>query len=337
MKWLNCVLVILFLFSCVDKKGNGIEKSFYPQRIKSFSLDNMYVPRDICCLDSFLIINDYGNEDIYSVFKTENMFPIYSFGNRGEGPKDYIFPEKMKILEDGVHIFDRALAKFNKFCFNINNEPCHSFVKKDALLVGLNNVIPVNDSLCVALSYGDKARYVVLKNDSLYSSSINYPDDGIAASNIKKSLVYQGLLLKHPSMNKFVFSSYYGKILEILELDENEDLNLIYSSYEIFPQYVPNENSSTEMLDENLTGFLTASVSNEYIYLLYSGMTKKDKNRNLSAKIEVYDWGGNMLRTILLDTLLSEFCVNIDNKILYGISMDEMDNYDLVLYDISDF
>ena len=64
MKWLNCVLVILFLFSCVDKKGNGIEKSFYPQRIKSFSLDNMYVPRDICCLDSFLIINDYGNEDI---------------------------------------------------------------------------------------------------------------------------------------------------------------------------------------------------------------------------------------------------------------------------------
>lgn len=198
-------------------------------------------------------------------------------------------------------------------------------------------MIPVNDSLCVALSYGDKARYVVLKNDSLYSSSINYPDDGIAASNIKKSLVYQGLLLKHPSMNKFVFSSYYGKILEILELDENEDLNLIYSSYEIFPQYVPNENSSTEMLDENLTGFLTASVSNEYIYLLYSGMTKKDKNRNLSAKIEVYDWGGNMLRTILLDTLLSEFCVNIDNKILYGISMDEMDNYDLVLYDISDF
>ena len=66
----------------------------------------------------------------------------------------------------------------------------------------------------IGLTYLDTARLVMVNNEILYPSKLEYPIDGIIAPMRQKALVYQGNLLKHPSKDEFVYVSLYGKILE---------------------------------------------------------------------------------------------------------------------------
>ena len=328
---------LFLIVSCTQKSNYQTENVYYAKRIKSYSLDSaFYGPREICCTDSFIIIYDYNAEKMYSVFQKRNMNRIFSFGNKGDGPTDYIFPESLKSNATGFYIFDRSLGKINELLLFPDRKPIHSYAKRSASFIGLNNLIQTNDSSYVALSYSNDYRYVVVKNDSLFPSLIDYPNDGIMSSKVQKSLSYQGRLLKHPCDDKFVFVSFYGRIMEILRLTESKELDIIFSSYKIFPQYIPKDGGGANITDNNITGVLTASVSEQYIYLLYSGKERKEDKRNFSNKIEIYDWEGTFIKCIVTDEELSGFCVDNDN-VIYGLSYDENSKDDgckLIVYDI---
>lgn len=331
-------LISFLIVSCTQKSNCQMENVFRAERIKSYTLDSVfYGPREIHCTDSFIIIHDYNAEKMYSVFQKGNMHRIFSFGSKGDGPNDYIFPESLKSNATGFYIFDRSIGKINELTLFPDKEPIHSYVKRSASFLGLNNLIQTNDSSYVALSYSDDYRYVIVKNDSLFPSLIDYPDDGIMSSKVQKSMSYQGRLVKHPHDDKFVFVSFYGRIMEILQLTGSKELDIVFSSYKIFPQYIPAEGGVANVTDDNTTGVLAVSVSERYIYLLYSGKKRKEKNRNFSNRIEVYDWEGAFIRCIMTDEELSGFCVDSDN-VVYGLSYNE-DNMDddckLMVYDIT--
>lgn len=332
------VIHLFLIVSCTQKNNNQTENISYAERIKSYTLDSsFYGPREIQCTDSNVIIYDYNSKKMYSVFQKKNMNKIFSFGSKGDGPNDYIFPEALKKNARGFYIFDRSLGKINELLLYPNKEPIHSYVKRSALFLGLNNLIQTNDSSYVALSYSNDYRYVVVRNDSLFPALIDYPNDEIMSSKIQKSLSYQGRLVKHPHDDRFVFVSFYGRIMEILRLTENKELEITFSSYKIFPQYMPKDGEGANITDNNITGVLTASVSERYIYLLYSGKKRKEDKRNFSNKIEVYDWEGTFIKSIVTDEELSGFCVDND-KVIYGLSYDENSMDDcckLIVYDIT--
>lgn len=326
-------IVIIFLFfgvvSCENQKND--KNIVYLEKEAEYSLgSSFFIPRDICLLDSFLLIRDNGNSHFFSAFLKKDMEDIVAtYGQRGVGPNEYIFPEIMRKKDNIIYVFDRALGRIGQIEIMQGKRDLNHFsYSENTLLAGLNNLNIINDSTFVGLTYANKSRYVVLCGDSLYNQGINYPKDGCDASDAQKSLVYQGILLKHPLDNRFVFTSQYGKILEILQLKNNE-LNLLFSRNEIYPQYKPIDNAleiTANFTPNNITGCLCAVVSCKYIYILTSGKTIKDANKNFSNLIEVYDWEANYIKSIMTEDKLSSFCIDETEMMLYGITYDESED-----------
>lgn len=71
--------------------------------------------------------------------------------------------------------------------------------------------------------------------------------------------------------------------------------------------------------DETRFAFLGGTVTNQFIYLLFSGLKEKDHNFNYGKLIFVYTWSGNPIRLLLLDRYVSSIAVSEDNNILYAI------------------
>ena len=141
--------------------------------------------------------------------------------------------------------------------------------------------------------------------------------------------------MKHPLKDEFVYASLYGKIVEFYKLDRTE--NKIWSSVcknFIFPQYTPVEDNSeieSNFTVDNITGYIYACVSDEYVFLLYSGKTVRDSRKNFSNQIEVYNWGGDLVKILMIDEDLSAFCVDSKNRMIYGVTYSEEDEKALLL------
>lgn len=329
----------LAISSCSNKNIEDINVCQI-QKKDSFILKNMYTPRDICCSDSFLIVGDHNAEMAFSVFNISVTPPqlIIKYGTHGQGPNEFLFPEAMKKNGNFVTIFDRSLLKMKAISLIAPQKEMKTIPLVNHLFVGFNNVICVDDSLYIGLTYWDKNRFAIISGDLLIPLDIPYPNDGIVAPIRQKSLVYQGNLVKHPNKNKFVFASLYGKILEFYNLDvEKKDLSLFFSKNEIIPDYIPVEDTQeifSNFTKKNITGYLHITTSLDYVYVLFSGKTVKDRRKNLSSHIEVYDWSGNHIRNIELDSEISAFCVDSNDTMIYGITYNETDSF-LFYYDIS--
>lgn len=330
MKITNKILFLISIFFIVSCSNNKEEDKnrIYINSSVSYVLDNMFIPRDIAYRDSFFIIGDRGNDKIYSVYKQEttSLKLIDTFGETGQGPNEFIFPEPMKLTSDKITIFDRSLIRLSEFSFPPTETVKISSITKKSF-VGLNNILRFDEDLFVGLTYLDTARLVMVNNEILYPSKLEYPIDGVIAPMRQKALVYQGNLLKHPSKDEFVYVSLYGKILEFYKLDraKNEIKEFISKSI-IFPKYTPIEDKKemeSNFTIDNITGFIYAFASDNYIYLLYSGKTVKDSRKNFSNQIEVYDWEGNLIKVLILDKDLSAFCVDTQRQMLYGVTYDE--------------
>lgn len=289
MKIVTNIIVFVFFFlivACNNRKSENKEilNEMYLKSSVIYELQNMLIPRDIVYRDSLFIIGDRGKNSMYSVFRqtSTNLNLVDSFGTKGQGPGEFIFPESMRLMPNQVAIFDRSLIRLSETAF-----PLLDTIKMDLVtntsFVGLNNIWKLEDDLFVGLTYSDTTRVVVLNKGSLYPSKIGYPDDGMKAPMRQKSLIYQGNLLKHPSRDEFVYSSLYGRIIEFYELDRaKNELTRKIGKNIIFPQYTPMKDSNeigANFTKDNVTGYLHSCVSDEYVYLLYSGKTIKDSRK----------------------------------------------------------
>jgi hypothetical protein len=66
-------------------------------------------------------------------------------------------------------------------------------------------------------------------------------------------------------------------------------------------------------------GFITATVSKDYVYVLYSGRTVKEFGGGFTfgRKIFVFDWDGNPVKCYELNRDAFQIGVDSENKSLY--------------------
>jgi hypothetical protein len=83
--------------------------------------------------------------------------------------------------------------------------------------------------------------------------------------------------------------------------------------------------------DNNRGGFHSISVSNRFIYVPYYGVTKVEWEQGLHKKLEqltlfVFDFDGNLVKTVLLDYNPSVIAVTPDDRVIYGL-LERPDRY----------
>lgn len=328
-------ILFLFVLSCNTNHTNHWENKTHNLEGKTITLNHyFYTPRDICIKDSIIFIKDYGSDTIFYAYNIyENPAKLLnSFGTKGEGPYEYMFPSPLRIIKNNICFFDRSLLKYQTI--DLSNKNIHS---EKVSSLGFNNIIKINDSTYVGDGFFHDSRFKLLKKDSCSNLSIHYPNDNIECSSIQKSLAYQGNIIQQPNGYKFVYVSTYGGIIEIYQIEEN-DINLLYNRNYHFPQYTPYDHSQNEVdanfKADNIKGGLSTYATDKFIYILYSGKTLSDPDHNYSNTVYVLDWNGNEVYKYVLDQNLSCICIDCNDQFLYGIYYNENDIIGLTKYNL---
>ncbi|MNY63372.1 hypothetical protein D3C86_2003170 [compost metagenome] len=77
------------------------------------------------------------------------------------------------------------------------------------------------------------------------------------------------------------------------------------------------------MRNENTRfAFLNGVANDQYIYLLYSGKKEKDGNQNEGSYIYVYDWNGEPVTKLKLNTNISCFDISKDNNYIFAYAIN---------------
>lgn len=83
---------------------------------------------------------------------------------------------------------------------------------------------------------------------------------------------------------------------------------------------------------DNITGFRDVTVSDDRVFVLYSGKTYKDEKQNIAncSTLLVFDWEGTLLETRTLPQKATFISYDMEENALYGTTPDAQ----LVRYNI---
>jgi hypothetical protein len=138
---------------------------------------------------------------------------------------------------------------------------------------------------------------------------------------------YLSYIYKHPTKNKVVLPYRYTDLIEIFDLDMNKSIAISGpEQFDVEWQVMTFDSGSVMRKTPNTRkAFLSASVTNQYIYALFSGHSRVEEHWSDGKYIYVYDWNGTPIKKIVLDRYVSTLAISSDNKTLY--SFDENIGY----------
>lgn len=185
-----------------------------------------------------------------------------------------------------------------------------------------------NDRYVIATGLYEKGRYMLYSlQDRKAGYFLSYPErpDFPELDEYAKSVLYASSVLRiKPDGEAFACSDMRSGILDICRIKENRIERIKLLSF-YFPK-VHISGSTPENLKvaydkSTVHGFLDMAVSNDRIYVLYSGKSKKRDRYNIGHchTLLTFDWMGNQMDSRSLDIPVSHICYDQEEKTLYGI------------------
>lgn len=138
---------------------------------------------------------------------------------------------------------------------------------------------------------------------------------------------YEGFLFVTKSSTKAAIACRFTDVIKIFNLENNK--KLFISGPENFkpeftPLYLPETQFYTISRNKRTRfSYLGGDVTENFIYLLFSGKTERDEMWNKSNIVFVVDWNGKIIKKITLSNAVNNILISQDDKIIYGISQDK--------------
>ena len=277
---------------------------------------------------NYLFVYDWGQEYQYKVIDITSDRLIREFAKNGEGPCEVGMPTSLNWLDKNrnlIGINDRRRFKMQRFELTHLTEPSDDNCQELPVKLNINFQRVVQLDSTAFLGYGlFQGRYALqlLGSDKVIESTIGFPqdEDQQNADYQVLAMAYQGDLLKHPVEKKVVSTSTDSFSLDIIELKPDKEVSLIKRIQHWAPDYkgVSGEIISADMISGNRHGAIGAAVSNDFIYLLFSGKSNEDETAFQSDRVFVYDWEGNPIKILSLDHYVSAIAVDEADQVLVG-------------------
>ena len=292
---------------------------------------------------NYLFVYDWGQDYQYKVIDMSSDQVNREFAKNGEGPCEVGMPTSLNWVDKDknlIGINDRRRFKMQRFDLNNLSEPGDDNCQELAIKLNVNFQRVVQLDSMAFLGYGlFQGRYALqlMGSDEVIESTIGFPEDEDQQEVDYQALAmaYQGDLLKHPVEKKVVSTSTDAFSLDIIELKPDNEISLIKRIQHWAPDFegASGEIISADMNPGNRHGSIGAAVSNDFIYILYSGKSNLDETAFQSDQVFVYDWEGNAIKILSLDHSVSSIAVDEADQMLVGF-LDERDPV-LLKYDLN--
>lgn len=321
-------LAVFFLIGCTDEKKQN-EIMYLHHEVLEFPDMLIGSPGDIQKDGNDMIVLDYKQDFLFHrVDLKENRY-MEMFGAKGQGPDDFIHPSGLAKIGNGYFSsYDVAKRKLDVMSINKDNGNFEVFrcLKNERFMAF--DIIPLSDSLFVMSGEVDGAMFALIDNKGkILSVSDEYPckDEGEKMIPARfRAMAYQGTL--RVSLNGyFAYATGNAKQVHLYKV-ENKKIVKTGEVIEGYAHYEPNMaregGYGVAHKGEYPKSYMDLSVTDKYVYALYSGRTFKEYKLSCyeCETIYVYDWAGKLVKTYRLDVPVVQFCIDEDEKIIYAIA-----------------
>jgi hypothetical protein len=292
---------------------------------------NMLNPKAMCVTDDKLIIFDEVKSDLFKVFKLPDLYYLYSWGNVGRGPNEFLtidenyfraFSNQLELMDYGIlkrlRIYDDRMEKIDAISLPRLRNPLNRLQKLSDTLYMADNIIDGNQ---------EHILINIVKNEIIKEFG-KYPDDNLnIKSNLGRYQIYSKFVISNPKGNKFaVFYESFPRVRIYNSIGELQKSVVIKE--DMIRKY------SVDNRDQNVIYFSFPYAEN-FIYVIRVNKTNnqiEESLDNYKPEIMIWDWNGNLITRYKLDKIISRFAVSEKHKRLYGTFV--MNENEIYVFDL---
>lgn len=334
----SSVLCFLIFISCEENKKNIIDNFNTIENINHIPIEltgDSFFSKvwKIHYVDNRLIAYDVDNTFLFSVTDLDNKMMLAKFGKLGQGPGEILgmVTTTSMVNKNTISFFEPNKS----ILYTINYEDLSNPLLTEILSVkGIDLIMtltPLSSDLFIATGIFEQGRYMLLdKSGKVISYNFDYPtlsNDEIF-TNAHKAMSFQGELAVRPDGKRFFSVCEDSEVFEIIEITQNNTLNKLFEFHGELGNFKPDGdgiNSISAAVSRNSKmKFIDSYCTQEYIYLLYSNRVIGDNlyKAYLANTVLIFDWNGNTIKLLNLDTDVSKIAIDGNNRYMYAYSND---------------
>ena len=342
-KMRNVNILILFIsvmLSCVDdskRVDNNIFVNRYKMNPVKYKINEIIKPVDIIVLDDYLVIMNelVSRENIFFVYSLSSFEFLYSFANKGHGPKDYIAPELIQNPSgNSLSVFDQFTFKLLKYQIGKEQE---SIIEER--IVEIEDKRPLQEiyyhsySIIIFSTLDNKIQSYNLNVNKIVDS-FQFKTNLKENMNSDYNLSFDGFHFAYNNQNIIVGFYYLNKLVRG-EVDAIGNISMRESVIE-------SESIPKISIFDNTLYYMYVYLSSDFIFAQYSGYLFKELQpfpinlgkRKFDMLLEVYNRNGEPVALIDLQHDFLRCKIDEKNKKIYTWNLFE--DFDFLLaYDYS--
>ena len=260
-------------------------------------------------------IGDFG----FIVYDPKNQTYEY-LGRKGNGPKEGIlYSPFITTSENELCCFD--ISK-NKFLYHKKDSPKVAYKEIEIKRPTKGLIIEafsLKDSVCLVTGAFNTGTCALLKDGEILKECIEpYTKTG---EFINKAIKDANLFMLSNDKEHLLRITQNGGFIGLYKVDiKNINITPLFEK-EYFPVEVKAGNNTLHFTQQARYGYISACITDKYIYGLYCG-TKIDDQEFRSNQIHIYNYKGDLINNITLNTALSGIGVDNENKRIFGITAE---------------
>lgn len=359
----NIIYIYIFAIcaicnSCANKKeykkipelfGNRVQISGEKIQIEGF----LGQPIQILAHDSLIFINEFRNDQLLYVYNAKSGELISRSANVGKGPNEFLPPIMISFDKsyDKLNIYDRSQSFYGEYKLS-NSLGLELVGEKIRFNSGHSRVYKLDSTSFFSSGFFDKGRFCMYAKDEDTEIEMGeYPDLDIRVrgsdlsndeiDNNIKEMIFQAKFGVRPDSHYFVACGILTGILEIYEIRGDTFIKKKEIRERDYVDLDDFSNGTIIKADIALSyprGFSDVFVTQEYIYVLYSGRSQKEfpYRSHLGSSILVFDWQGNPIWRFDVDEELKCITLNYSSNTVYAINVGEKEA-GVIFYDLNQY
>lgn len=312
MKIYICILLIVFLFSCSDKKeiriqyiGN-VELEY--NNFDEYHLDSLKIlyPTGIHSFKKHLLLIEPKNNPTISFWSMDNLEYEFSSGYKGSGPGELIHPraDYFTVSDSSFYLLDSNIEREmiisnDSVIHNISNIP---ILIPDAI----NQMVHLDNCYIMSgLTSGKSKEHLMYRQGEEFTEFGDYVNDEHLLN--EELAIYNYKFIAGIKGHNKIFDFYqYRNLIRCYDIEGNliEEIQL---------GGIPERNNSFDKLQDGTIqpyrGYLF--VTDDYIYSLYyeNIINSQLYAEEIIPELQIWDWNGNLIRRIRFNHSFSRFTV----------------------------
>jgi hypothetical protein len=329
-KKIYTLFFIILFFNCKDNNDEFVDTFNQTETVKltSQSVDlektDLFFSHmfEMKYIDDLIIINDPSQSYTMKIVNLKDK-KIKNFLKRGRGPNEMPSQSNYFSIDNKNHVL-YVTDGFSYYTYSIENLKSENYTpdlifKPNFKDYGFIGATAFCNGYLVGGLFNKKFGAYNLKSKTLIEKS--------EYLNSESPLLSQSMFYSHPIKNSICSFQSKSAVMAILNIEKN-DLKIRNFSWWVSEgeQIKEVDKISFRPKKGAKNGFITADVTNKYIYSLYGGKAINTSSLKeltysfLSKYVYVFDWDGKPVKRYELDEEVRSITVDEKNNILYAAS-----------------